>query len=166
MGGLEPERIKLFLRKYAAAWIVLLVGMAFMILPDKKQVQESEEWSNPITEQISLQDSLSDILSEIDGAGKVRVLLSKATGEEIHFQTNEDLSQDQDSLDRRLDTVMVTDGKRDQQGLIRRVDSPVYQGAVVLCQGADSAAIRLAIVDAIANTTGLTSDHITVLKMK
>jgi len=36
----------------------------------------------------------------------------------------------------------------------------------VVCQGADRAGVRLAVVDAVKSVTGLSSDRITVLKMK
>jgi hypothetical protein len=42
----------------------------------------------------------------------------------------------------------------------------VYQGAVVLCQGAADAAVRLAVVEAVSKATGLGADKICVLKMK
>jgi hypothetical protein len=39
-------------------------------------------------------------------------------------------------------------------------------GAVIVCQGADKPVVRLAIVEAVADATGLSTDTITVLKMK
>lgn len=38
-------------------------------------------------------------------------------------------------------------------------------GAVVVCEGADSAAVKLSIVKAISSYTGFGSDRITILKM-
>ena len=43
---------------------------------------------------------------------------------------------------------------------------PVYKGAVVVCEGADHASVKLNIVQAVSSLTGLGSDKITVLKMK
>jgi stage III sporulation protein AG len=63
------------------------------------------------------------------------------------------------------DTVIVMDGNREETGLVKQVLPPVYRGAVIACQGADSANIRLAIVEAVKSVTGLSSDRITVLKM-
>ena len=59
-----------------------------------------------------------------------------------------------------------SDSSRNETGLIRQIIPPVYRGAVVLCQGAENANIRLQIVEAVKSVTGLSSDHITVLKMK
>jgi len=41
-----------------------------------------------------------------------------------------------------------------------------YSGAVILCQGADNAAVRLQIVEAVSAFTGLGSNRIIVQKMK
>ena len=53
-----------------------------------------------------------------------------------------------------------------ESGLVQRVDPPKYLGAVIVCQGADKAAVKLAIVEAVSKATGLGADQISVLKMK
>ncbi|MCD8343584.1 MAG: hypothetical protein LUC19_04260, partial [Oscillospiraceae bacterium] len=40
------------------------------------------------------------------------------------------------------------------------------EGAVVVCDGADSAAVRYAVTGAVGAYTGLGSDKITIIKMK
>lgn len=166
MEGLELDKLGLFLKKNKRILLILFAGLLLMLLPVKRTEKPSSVTPTTIQKEKDLQDSLAEILSGIEGAGKVKVLLTQSEGEETFYQTDENLLQDQESLDRRLDTIIVTDGQRAQTGLIRRIDPPVYQGAVVLCQGADSATIRLAVVDAVAKATGLTSNHISVLKMK
>ena len=89
-------------------------------------------------------------------------MLSIREGEETVYQTDEDRSNE----DIRRDTVLVTASGREETGLIRQITPPVYRGALVLCQGADNATVRLALVEAVMSITGLTSDCITVLKMK
>ena len=41
---------------------------------------------------------------------------------------------------------------------------PTFRGAIVLCDGAENAAVRLAVTQAVETVCGLTSDRITVLK--
>ena len=154
-------------KKYRFPALILLLGIILMTLPAKEKKEtvsvQTEEQS---IGQTDLQDALEDILCMIQGAGKVRVLLTEAAGEQTLYQTDEDLQTNGESESVRQDTVLLTDSERDQAGLIRQIIPPVYQGAVILCQGADSAAVRLAIIQAVASATGLTSDKITVLKMK
>ena len=42
--------------------------------------------------------------------------------------------------------------------------SPQYLGAVVVCDGADSPQVQLAVTQAVAQFTGLSTDRISVLK--
>ena len=116
----------------------------------------------PIAKTQTLQEQLSDLLSRMEGAGRVEVLLTLATGEETLYQTDGDRTSETE----RFDTVLVSDSGHNETGLIRQVNPPTYLGAVVLCQGADSSAVRLAITQAVANATGLGYHKITILKMK
>ena len=113
-----------------------------------------------------MQLRLSNLLSQMAGAGRVKVLLTEATGEQIFYQEDRDTSDSDQSQTTRTDTVIVTDGTHSQEGLIRQVNPPTYLGAVILCQGADQPSVRLAITEAVANATGLGYHKITVLKMK
>lgn len=150
-----------FLRKNRVILLALLMGILLMLLPDKKETEVIVQEPKEAQEQ-ALQEELEEILSLIQGAGDVRVLLTQAEGGETIYQTNE--SGSSDSL--RRETVLVTNGAREESGLIRQVKPPKYQGAVILSQGAESAAVRLAIVEAVKSATGLAADRIAVLKMK
>lgn len=159
------EKAGYFLRKYRYVLLILLVGIVLMCLPGGEE-PEQERVSQEQTAQMSAapdpEERLRQILSQIEGAGKVEVLLTPMSGEETVYQTDEDLSTNGD----RTETVIITDAQRAQQGLVKQVNPPVYMGAVVVCQGADRATVRLAIVEAVANATGLGADKISVLKMK
>ena len=82
------------------------------------------------------------------------------------MRTNHPQYMGEYSQDHRKSTVLISGDNRAENGLLRQRNPPVYLGAIVLCQGADKASIRLAIVEAVTDATGLGSDRITVLKMK
>ena len=163
--GGSRERIVVFFRKYRWAAVVVLAGLLLMSLP-QGGTADGADLPEETVPAASLEQKLETILSAMEGAGRVRVLLTEAQGEQQHFQMDQDKRQSGDSGDLKTDTVIITAQDRSQQGLIQRTDPPVYRGAVVLCQGADSARVRLAVVEAVAAVTGLTSDKISVLKMK
>lgn len=153
-------------KKYRYVLLILLAGVFLMALPEGKE-EETTVLPQTVEEtQPGLQEALADILSQIAGAGQVRVLLTQSAGEQTVYQTDETISSGENTQDIRRETVLVTDSSREETGLVRQVNPPVYQGAIVLCQGADSASIRLSIVEAVADVTGLSTDKITVLKMK
>ena len=153
------------LKKYRYILVVILAGVFLMALPEKKTEQPQTSQPAAVSEP-GLQESLSKLLSKSEGAGKVEVLLTQAEGSKTLYQTDEDRSAGETTTDRRQKTVLVTNSAREETGLVRQVNPPTYQGAVVLCQGGDNARIKLAIVEAVANATGLSTDKITVLKMK
>lgn len=142
-----------WVKKYRFVALVALVGILLMCLPEGEKAE-----SQPVIQEEaeSVEQRLTWILSRIDGAGEVAVMLTEETGEEVIYQTDGDGG----------DTVIITDADRREQGLVRTREPPLYRGAIVVCRGADSAAVRLAIVEAVARVTGLGSDQISVLKMK
>lgn len=146
--------------KYRYVILAVLAGIALLALPGKEQ--EPVQPEQAAQEKSDLEDDLARVLARIDGAGKVEVLLTIAAGEQTVYQTDRSLSD----TDQNLDTVLVTDENRREGGLVVQVLPPVYRGAVVVCQGADRATVRLAVVEAVMDVTGLSSDRITVLKMK
>ena len=156
------------LKKYRWAAVVLAVGILLMSLPEagSSRQETSLPAKEPQGAEGSFQQELEKLLSALEGAGRVKLLLSAASGPENHYQIDEDLSASGDSSDRRRKTVLVTGADRSQTGLLQRTDPPRYLGAVGLCQGADSPAVKLAVVDAVATATGRTSDKIAVWKMK
>lgn len=161
----DKSRIAAYIKKYRYILLILLVGIFLMMLPAQEEKEVVPVTTQPQAEP-DLQDSLAAILSQIAGAGKVQVLLTQAAGEQTIYQTDEDIDTGENTSDIRRETVLVTNSNREETGLVRQVNPPVYQGAIVLCQGADNASIKLSIVEAVMSVTGLTSDRITVLKMK
>ena len=151
------------LKKYKFALIVVCLGLLLMWIPGRestsaRQVKQTET----IPAEENLTGKLEQILSAIQGAGEVKVLLSESRGEKIVYQT--DISGTGDNT--RIDTVILTDSQREQSGLKQTVLAPEYLGAIIVCQGADRPDVRLAIVEAVSDLTGLGTDKISVLKMK
>ena len=159
MGKLGKQVLDLALR-YKYALLVVVLGIALMLIPGRTEKTDKI----PTVQTSKSQDfqQLEDFLCQIQGVGKVHVLLAYAKGEETVYQTDSDISDDSS----RIDTVIITDSQRGESGLIQQINPPTYLGAVVVCQGADRAEVRLAIVEAVSTYTGLGADRISVLKMK
>lgn len=159
-------RLKEFGGKYKFVLLILLVGIIFMSLPEAGDRQKPEE--SIITEDVPANHAqeLEEILSQIAGVGKVKVLLTEAAGAETVYQTDTDHSTSSDSDSLRIETVIISDSGRAESGLVRTVTPPKYLGAIIVCQGGDQPVLKLSIVEAVSNATGISSDRITVLKMK
>lgn len=160
--GAPKQRLNEWVRKFKYPLLVVLVGLALMLLPEGTEQPEQTVFVEETAPVGDLGATLEAILSQIDGAGQVRVLLTEESGRETVFQTD----TRSDDTSHSADTVLVEDADRNESGLVRQTLEPQYRGAVVLCQGADSASVRLAIVEAVRCATGLGADQISVLKMK
>lgn len=160
-------RIKEFFYKNRAVALVVLVGVLLMLLPTGKteaqQPQRQETVSEP---RENLETRLEQILSQVSGAGDVRVLLTQERGETSVYQLDLQEVTDGDRREIRQDTITVTGSDRQQEGLLTQVEAPRYRGAVIVCQGGDNPTVRLSVVEAVSGATGLPSNRITVLKMK
>lgn len=151
------QRLTGCITKYRYVILILLAGILIMTVP------EPREEPVKVPAEVScrdLQTQLAEILGKISGVGKVEVLLTEATGAETVYQVDENRNQ------MNRDTVIVRNSQREEAGLVKQVVPPEYRGAVIVCQGAENAAVRLAVVEAVKSVTGLSSDRITVLKMK
>ena len=159
--------IDAFLKKYKYAVLVLVIGAVLMLLPSmqtsnsKKTVEPSQNGPD-----YSVENDLETILSCVKGVGKVKVMLKEVSGSETVYQTNQDISVTENGSDTRIEVITVSDSDRNELGLIKQVNPPVYQGAIILCEGADDPGIKLAITEAVSKITGLGADKIAVLKMK
>lgn len=162
------DKLHELIKRYKYACIVLLIGLALMLIPTKQSKQMKTEAISPsATGQETLsEDSLVQILQSVEGAGKVKVLLSIGAGEETVYQTDTQISTTGENNDQTTKTVIITDSQRSESGLIRQVNPVAYKGAIVVCQGADSPSVRLAVTQAVSKITGLGTDSICVLKMQ
>jgi len=154
--------------QYRYVLLIIVIGIFLMLIPSntKSQEEDAVETNNTEALQPQLSEQLEDVLSQIEGAGNVRVILTEAAGEETIYQTDSNTDSTGDSGSSRIETVIITDAQRTQSGLICQVNPKKYLGAVIVCRGADSPQVKLAIVEAVSKVTGLPSNRISVLKMK
>jgi len=159
-------KIKNTVSKYKYAAVILLIGIVLLLIPQNTKPSSVIE-STPQTETQTVEiKQLADVLQSIQGAGKVKVLLSVASGEETVYQTDSDISTAGDGSSTKQETVIVTDAQRAETGLIAQINPPTYLGAIVVCEGADSPSVKFAVTQAVAKITGLRTDCICVLKME
>ena len=149
-----------FLQKYRYPALILVIGLVLLALPSKKKASTAPaEQTSAQTETLPAvqtdycartERSLAQILSQIDGAGQVRVMLTLASGPQTVYQTD---SEEQTQ----------TDGT--QSSAVRRQDT-VFRGALLVSEGADSPAVRYQLASAVSALLGIGTDRITVVKMK
>ena len=154
--------------KYAA--LVALIGAVLLLWPSgqEKLSPSPEETETAEAAAEALEAELETMLSAMEGVGQARVLLTVDSDGERQLAQDTELTysgatEAPEDYSRRSETVLVDAGSSDEVVVIRQV-YPTYRGALVVCQGGDQAAVKLAVTEAVAALTGLTADRITVAK--
>ena len=156
------------LHKFRYPILIVVIGLVLMRFPVAGESADNGMVSvqTETAVDFNLEEDLGRILGRIQGAGDVYVMLTTTRGEEIIYQTDQDISRGTDTASQKFDTVTVTDANRNENGLVRQINPPKYLGAIIVCSGADDPTVRLAIVEAVSKVTGIGANKISVLKTK
>lgn len=169
LGKKLPEVLK----KYKYALLVLFLGMALLLIPfgSKKESKQEPENDTAITDEeyaAQIEARMAQMLSQIRGAGQVQVMLTLQRGSQTEYQTDTQVSSNEESSQKSEErkTVILSEGSAYDKAAVSAVEYPQFQGALIICEGADQSTVRLDLIHAVSALTGLSSDQITVVKMK
>lgn len=124
------------------------------------------------------EEKLANILSNISGVGKVKVLLTYSETSTYVPIYNENLKEsnttETDSAggsrtvsetDSQKEVIYKEDSNGNQEPVTQSIISPKIEGAIITAQGADNAEVKTSIVQAVEAATGLATHKIQVFKM-
>lgn len=158
--------------RYKYFLLVILVGVLLLtsgMQPTSNTQEQAAEQADHEFDLQVFQQSVADSLSQIDGAGRVTVLLSLETGEESVYAA--DVSKSSQTTDNNSNesyestTSILSDGSYGEAPILIKSKYPTFRGAVILCEGADDDTVRLQIVHAVSALCGISSDCISVSKL-
>ena len=138
-----------------------------LLWPGGKVVKNTAS-SAQAAEARDLETEMEEILSKIAGVGQVQVMLTEDADGEKQLAQDTELSYSgstkaPEDYSRSSEVVLADSGGEDTV-VVTRQQYPTYRGALVVCQGGDQADVRLAVTEAVAALTGLSSDRVTVAK--
>mgnify|MGYP001107306290 FL=1 len=167
---MAKEKLISYVKKYRYVALVVLAGVVLMLLPSGKgEQQTSSDQPVNVSEAYSLAETekrLEQLLGRIRGVGQVQVMLTLKSGSSLQLAENRSTSL-RDTEDRQdRDVVTLNRGSGYEDVVVTEQTYPVYQGAVVVCQGAGDSSVNLAVIQAVSVLTGLGSDKITVVQWK
>ncbi|MGI6578364.1 MAG: hypothetical protein ACOX1Q_10220 [Eubacteriales bacterium] len=158
--------------RYKYLIIVIVAGIILLLLPSLSDGEKKTQLP-PTQELFSLEQEeqrIAKALSEAAGIGKTEVVLTLDSSIETIYQTdvNSQSSVSQDNTENRLitETVVISMGSGSEQAIIQKKIYPEYRGALVICENAESASVKLRVINAMRALTGLSSDKITVLSRR
>ena len=163
----KTEGAKKAWERYKYAALAALVGVGLLLIPTGKG-ENTQRKTAEVLPNGQLQQQMEEILSVMSGVGQVKVLLTVDSDGERRLAQITELSYSgevtaPEDYSRRSETVLV-EGDGGEEAVVVRTLYPTYRGALVVCSGGDRAEVRLAVTEAVAALTGLTSDQITVAK--
>ena len=128
--------------------IVFIVISEFIPKSSYKKAETGEQNKNSVSSyEETLEKRLESIISSVDGAGRVQVMVTLDTSEQTQYAKE----------------FVLTD---DDGGVVLKTTEPEVRGVIVVCDGGDNAAVKNGITSAVRAALSVDSNKITVLKMK
>lgn len=177
----RPENKKMqgnVLLALTAGILLLVAGNVFFPAEEKKQAElppvqaETENISG--RNEAELEQRMAQILSRIDGAGNVEVMLTFSMAEQkiiAHEEKHEESRGEEngrtsESLRTETSVVMLEDGKGSLSPLVLSEASPKVEGVVIVAEGGGSPAVCASLNSAAQALLDVPAHKIAVLKMK
>lgn len=164
----SAEGLTAFFKQYKFVLIVIAAGVVLLALPSGETSggagrAEAVSGSEEDFSVDALEEKLGDILSRIEGAGKVSVMLTVKSGTERIFATDVKTSESDTETEQTEEMVVISRDDGEEVVLISR-NYPTFQGALVVCPGGGDPQVQLQITRALSALTGLGAGRITVCK--
>lgn len=143
---------------------------------DNANLVSSEPENNVVED--STQKNLKQILSKIDGVGKVEVLITYSESSQVVAMYNEKYKESQtEEGDTNGGTRVIQEVNKDKEiiyqeengekvPITEKIVMPKMEGALIVAEGANNASVKTNIIQAVEALTGLATHKIQVLEMK
>ena len=126
------------------------------------------------TNAYNLEQEVEEVLSKIEGVGKVKVLITYSESSQIVAMYNENknisVTEETDS-EGGIRTIEATDANKeiildgDNNPITEKIVMPKIEGAIIIAEGGGDAILKSNIVQAVSAVTGLASHKVQVFKM-
>ncbi len=181
MNGIKSfADIQTIINKYGKKLFVLtgIIGIMLIFISEQPENKPTELKETSLESyRINLQNELSTLLSRIEGAGEVQVMITLESGEENIYAWQEKTSDNQQSVSAQVNNqtsqnstyenrIVTVGSGSDKQALIEKTMEPVVQGVVVVCKGADNIKTVSDITNAVSVVLNISSNRICVIKMQ
>jgi stage III sporulation protein AG len=189
--GLKPGQIKVSARLL----LLLLLGLALIvaggIFGRPKAKTEPTAADAPPTVSVAVGDNdprgyaesekalaveMERVLSQIQGAGRVTVIVTLESGPEYRYAQNEDTTErkteEKDKgggsriiteIVRSLQLVLTRQGTGPEKPVVEAIDRPAVRGVVVVAPGAADSRVRASLIEAVQTYLGLPAFRIQVV---
>lgn len=159
------------------AGICVLALIAISVMPDGKKEEASVSTDSEVktsaseTEKEDLEGKLTEILSKINGAGDVDVMITFQSSEEIvpayNSNTTTETTKEQDSSGGERTTTSSTENKtmitsNSNEPVILKTSEAEIKGVIVVSSGANDPAVKELLYDAVQTSLQISGHQVEI----
>ena len=158
-----------------AAAALFACGLLLMLLPANENSTADAAQTDSIDVQeyaLSMEKRLTKLLSAIDGAGAVQVMVTVEAAESYEYAAdamqssgyNEgpDTVQEESIFER---STIIVDGRGGDEPILITKYLPKIMGVAVICEGGDNIYVKQSMIEAVSILCGISSNKISISKM-
>lgn len=150
---------------------IIILGISGMLLlllsgsTDKKSETVSSDKEELYEISDRMEKELEDLLRTVQGAGKVKVMVTVDSLEEKTVAVNTEHESSSESTDFK-DEYVIIENSSGSDGLVLKITAPVIRGVGISCQGATSAQVKQEITRLVSAALGIPVNKIWVTQMQ
>lgn len=149
-----------------------LLGIILLIvselLPEKTaENKKNEDISGTSYEQYAenIEEKLSALISQIDGAGEAKVMVTLECSDESVY-AREQKSEDGGETNKYEDNYIIVKTDNGEEGMLLKVTQPKIRGVAIVCRGGNSPQVRQSITDTVTAVLDISSARVNIAAMK
>ncbi len=165
------EKIFIRLKEDKKLLFIVIAGLSGMLLLLFSSGSGNEK-GDSVSQGVSIveiqretEKSLTQLLETVEGAGRVKVMITFESAEEYIYAVNTEIESKADSYERKDEYVIAEDSGK-SGGMTLKVLAPVVRGVGITCQGASSAVVRQEISRLVSAALGISANKIWVTVME
>ncbi len=181
--GILKEKLCGLFREEKVKKIVIALGIAGIALifisnffagktggNNARDSTASAESSGELSEyKRSIENSLRDIISKIDGAGRTEIFLTLDNGSENVYALNrfEDKNggEDRSEESAKSEYFSLRSSDGGEAGMLLKVMEPEVRGVVVVCEGGGDAVTKERVLEAVTKSLNISSARVCITKL-
>ena len=158
--------INKILKKFSntkSLYIIIIIGVVLMLFSSGKEHQSDTK--APAYETYSDQERLQQILSKIDGAGQVSVMVTYygTSSYDVAYEKKQTSSKKSEETTKSEENSVITTGG---EPLVKGTVYPKAKGVVIIAEGAGDVGVKKALTDAASVALDVASCRVCVLEGK
>ncbi len=148
--------------------IIGVIGILLILVSEidfnPSKANENISSSDYVSYVNNLDKELTEIISNIDGVGTCKVMITLKNTSESVYAKNSDISS-ADSSSSQNDEYVIYNGTNGDSPLLLKENFPVIEGVAIVCSGGDNVKIQEQIKKCVSALFNISSNRISVSKI-